>query len=130
MYLRFAIDKRDEDSGRGLGIFHAAGELRDHGQLEDWERDALWNIRDWFNQHLEKPDRFTAAKPPFYRKQSKAIAWFKDTATEHIAYIREMVTILERHGIVVNTHRAERVGYVVYEDEFQIVAEPFSDIIC
>jgi hypothetical protein len=130
MYLRFSIERRDEDSGRGLGIFHAAGELRDHGSLEEWEANSLWELRDWFNNHLDKPDRFTASKPPFYRKQSKGIAWFKDTATEHIARIREMVTILERHGITVHTFRTERVGYVVYEDEFQIVAEPFSDVIC
>lgn len=130
MYLRFAIERRDEDSGRGLGIFHAAGELRDHGVLEDWEATELGEIRDWFNEHLEKPDRFTASKPPFYRKQARAIAWFKDTAGEHIERVRQMATILERHGVVVHTYRADRVGYIVYEDEFQIVAEPFSDVIC
>ncbi len=130
MYLRFAIDKRDGDSGRGLGVFHAAAHLRDYGDVEEWEAEALWDFRDWFNSHLEKPTRFTASKPPFYRKQSKAIAWFKDTATEHIERVRQIVTILERHGVVVQTHRTARVGYVVYEDDFQILAEPFSDVIC
>jgi hypothetical protein len=130
VYLRFAVEKRDEDSGRGLGIFHAAGELRDHGALEEWEAKLLWELRDWFDLHLEKPDRFTASKPPFYRKQSKAIAWFKPNAKEHIEHVRQMVMILERHGILIHTYRTERVGYVVYEDEFQIVAEPFSDVIC
>jgi hypothetical protein len=28
--------------------------------------------------------------------------------------------------VAVRTIKAKRVGYVVYEDEFQIVAEPFS----
>jgi hypothetical protein len=27
----------------------------------------------------------------------------------------------------VRTLKAKRVGYVVYEDEYQIVAEPFAD---
>jgi hypothetical protein len=130
VYLRFAIATKDEDSGRGLGIFHAAGDLRDRGELESWEADYLSDLRGWFNQHLDKPDRFTASKPPFYRKQSKAIAWFKDTALDHIEKVREMASILERHGVNVTTFRTERVGYVVYEDEFQIVAEPFSDIPC
>jgi len=130
MYLRFAIEQRDHDSGRGLGIFHVAQYLRNSGRLEDWESDILWELYDWFNEHLEKPDRFTAAKPPFYRKQSKAISWFKDSATEHLERMRQMAAVLERHGFVVNTHIAERVGYVVYEDEFQIVAEPFADVIC
>jgi hypothetical protein len=130
MYMRFAIAKRDEDSGRGLGIFHAAGLLRDHGALEPWEANALFEIRDWFNQNLDKPDRFTTAKPPHYRKQAKAIAWFKHSALEHIARARQMAEILGRHGITVEVHQAQRVGYVVYEDEFQIVAEPFSDVRC
>jgi hypothetical protein len=130
VYLRFAVAQRDEDSGRGLGIFHAAGDLRDHGQLEDWEAHSLRELREWFDGNLEKPTRFTVSKPPFYRKQSKAIACFKDTATEHIERIRQMILILERHGIMIHIYRTERVGYVVYEDDFQIVAEPFSDVIC
>ena len=28
------------------------------------------------------------------------------------------------------TLKAKRVGYVVYEDEYQIVAEPFADTEC
>jgi hypothetical protein len=74
MYLRFAVAKKDEDSGRGLGIFQAAGELRDSDVLHPWEADVLSDLRHWFNEHLEKPTRFTASKPPYYRKQSKAIA--------------------------------------------------------
>jgi hypothetical protein len=130
VFLRFAIDERDSDSGRGLGIFHAAGRLRDEGDLEHWEREILYDTRDWFNDHLEKPTRFTASKPPYYRKQPKAIAWFKDTATDHLERIHQMIAVLERHGVIVRTYRTERVGYVVYEDQFQIVAEPLSDIQC
>jgi hypothetical protein len=37
------------------------------------------------------------------------------------------VAILEHHGISVRTLKAKRVGYIVYEDEFQIVAEHFGD---
>ncbi len=130
MYIRFAIHRKDEDSGRSLGIFHAARDLRDFGDIEPWERDLLFELRDWFNDNLEKPDRFTASKPPYYRKQPKAISWFKDTAVEHIRRARQIVDILESHGVAVDTYITERVGYVVYEDEFQIVAEAFSDLEC
>ena len=85
---------------------------------------------EWFNTHLEKPTRFTASNPPYYRKKSRAISWFKDTAHEHIGHIREMVAILENHGVSVRMLKADRVGYVVYEDDYQIVAEPFSDVQC
>ena len=38
-----------------------------------------------------------------------------------------MAAILGEHGIVVETLETERPGYVVYEDDVQVVAEPFSD---
>lgn len=56
---------------------------------------------------------------------SRGISWFKDTAHVHIANIREMASILQRHGIPVTMLKAKRIGYVVYE--YQSVAEPFSD---
>jgi hypothetical protein len=36
-----------------------------------------------------------------------------------------MVALLELHGIRTKMLRTRRVGYVVYEDEFQVCAEPF-----
>jgi hypothetical protein len=84
----------------------------------------------WFDENLERPVRFTAARTPFYRKKNRALSWFKDTAVEHLAHVRELVAILENHGIQVQTLKAKRVGYVVYEDEYQIVAEPFADTTC
>ena len=38
-----------------------------------------------------------------------------------------MISILETQGVVVEVIETQRPGYVVYEDEFQIVAEPFAD---
>jgi hypothetical protein len=126
MYLRFVTPDIDEDSQKELGVFRAAYRLRDRGELYGYEEDHLDAVRTWFNNNLEKPTRFTSSKPPFYRKQSKAISWFKDTAPEHLNQVRQLVGILKNHGIEVRMLTAERVGYVVYEDEYQIVAEPFS----
>jgi len=36
-----------------------------------------------------------------------------------------MVRILERHGIYVKMIRTDKPGYVIYEDDWQLVAEPF-----
>lgn len=87
-------------------------------------------VRWWFNQNLERPTRFTASRAPFYRKKSRALSWFKETATEHLARVQDLVAILENHGVPVRTLKAKRVGYVVYEDEYQIVAEPFAHTEC
>jgi hypothetical protein len=126
MYVRFVVAEIDEDSGKELGVFQTAWNLRDDGKLYPEEDEQLDLIRRWFNDNLEKPRRFTASKPPYYRKKRKAISWFKDSAREHIARIWSMIAILRNHGIVVRMLTTERVGYVTYEDEFQIVAEPFS----
>jgi hypothetical protein len=126
MYLRFVVGEIDEDSQRELGVFHAIYSLSRQGALSEHEEQQHDAIRKWFNANLEKPTRFTASKPPYYRKKSKAISWFKDTAAEHIARVRSLVTILQNHGVSVRMLKTDRVGYVVYEDEYQIVAEPFS----
>ena len=127
MYLRFVVAKIHEDSERELGVFHAVGNLREKEKLNPYEEEQHDSIVQWFAEHLEKPTRFTASKPPFYRKKNMAISWFKDTAHEHLARVRELVVILEHHGVSVRMLKASRVGYIVYEDEFQIVAQPFSD---
>jgi hypothetical protein len=108
-------------------VFHAVLNLREAGKLQSYEEEQHDLIRQWFNENSEKPTRFTASKPPFYREQSKAISWFKDSAQNHLAHIRDLVAILQHHGVSVRMLKTERVGYVVYEDEYQIVAEPFMD---
>jgi hypothetical protein len=127
MYLRFVVTDIDEESGRELGVFHAVRNLRDEEKLHTHEEEQHDSIVQRFNEHLRKPTRFRASKPPFYRKKSRAISWFKDTAHEHLARVRELVLILEHHDIPVRMQKADRVGYIVYEDEFQIVAQPFAD---
>ena len=88
MYLRFVVADIDEDSERALGVFHAVRYLRDAGRLYPYEEDQHDIVRWWFDENLEKPTRFTASKPPFYRKKNKAISWFKHTALEHLATFR------------------------------------------
>jgi hypothetical protein len=130
MYLRFVVADIDEDSERALGVFDAVWNLRDAGRLYAHEEEQRDSTRWWFHENLEKPTRFTASKRPFHRKKSKAISWFKDRASEHLARVRELVAILENHGVPVRMLKAQRVGYVVYEDECQVVAQPFADMTC
>lgn len=125
-YLRFVVPDMDEDSQMELGVFQAMANLRKTGRLNPNEEEEDDRIGEWFDRNLRKPTRFTASKPPYYRKRSKAISWFKDSAHEHIARVRALVAILQRHGVAVRMLRTERVGYVVYEDEYQIAAEPFA----
>ena len=127
MYLRFVVHDLDENTGKELGVFQAVGRLRESGELRDYEEEHHDLVLQWFNENLEKAARFTASSPPFYRKQDRTISWFKDSAAKHLAQVRELVVILRKHGVVVETLTTDRVGYVVYEDDIQIVAEPASD---
>ena len=127
MFLRFVTAELHDESHQELGIFHAAGKLRDSGSLSPSEETLLQEIRDWFNINLEKPNRFTSSKPPYYRKRQNGISWLKDSAGKHIAKMQEMVALLKHHDVPVRMIKTKRPGYVVYEDEFQIVAVPFAD---
>lgn len=127
MFLRFVTSEVHQESHEELGVFQAAFRLRNNGALSEKEEAAFEEIREWFNRNLKRPARFTSTKPPFYRKRQNGISWFKDSAQEHINKIREMAALLERHDVAVQMIKSTRPGYIVYEDDFQIVAAPFAD---
>jgi hypothetical protein len=130
MYLRFVVTHIDEDSERMVGVFHAVWDLRVRGLLYPDEEDQHDALRHWFSWWLRRPTRFTVAKPPYWRKKNKAICWFRDSAETHIWQIWGMVAILQDHGVPVHMLKAKRVGYVVYEDEYQVAAVPFAETRC
>jgi len=127
MFVRFVTTELHRESHQELGVFQAAGKLRNSGSLSKAEEELLQEIRDWFSWNLHKPKRFTSAKPPYCRKRQNGISWFKDSAREHIGKMREMVALLKHHDVPVHMIKTARPGYVVYEDKFQIVAVPFAD---
>ncbi|MEO6395705.1 MAG: hypothetical protein ABIO40_07310 [Devosia sp.] len=124
-FVRFVTARLDEDSGRRTGPFIAMGRLKRGAHLSKAELDYWDEVRGWFDKNLKEPDRLSRSLHP--RAQNKAIAWFKDTATEHIGRMHEIVELLREHGIEVDLLRTERPGFIVYEDQFQIAAEPFAD---
>jgi hypothetical protein len=127
MYIRFVVTEIHPKSEKRVGLLHAARWLSDESRLSEEEEETLHEVFGWLSDNLNKPTRFSTAKPP-YIKQERAISWFKDSATEHIRQIRRMAAIVENHGMTVQMLKTKRVGYVVYEDDYQIVAEPFSDV--
>ena len=125
MFVRFVIEDIDSNSGRRRGLFQAAKALRESGVLSDPDHEELEAIRSWFNEHLERPERLAVSPRPHAKAQ--AISWFRDTATTHIAKMREFQDVLERYGLAVQMIKAERLGYILYEDQHQVAAYPFSD---
>jgi hypothetical protein len=118
-YVRFVVADKDEDRNVQQGIFQAAARALEWHTVTDTDADELNELRAWFNENLEKPSSFGRGK------LSLGVCWFKTDCVEHISRIYEMVRVLERNGISVKKIKTDKPGYVVYEDESQLVAEPF-----
>jgi len=127
-FVRFVISDIHPGSGVKNGLFDLVYTLRDSDDVLEEHRQLLADHLAWFAKGLPKPRRFNrTSSKGYYRRATKGIAWFRDTATEHIARMHEMKRIAEVYGHIVDVIVEERVGYLVYEDEAQVVAEPFAD---
>lgn len=88
----------------------------------------MTELSHWFGENLAKPDRFNRSKSKgFYRRTTRGIAWFRDSATECLSRMHRIRGVLEKYGHPVTVLTETRVGYLVYEDTNQVIAEPFSD---
>ncbi len=125
MLIRFITTEIHDCSRVAAGIFVAAYELRDSGRLPFYDQEALTEALRWFEFYLKRPYRFSRTMRP---RQPVAISWFKSTATDHISKIWEMVAILENNDVTVRLIKTITPGYIVYEDEHQIVAEPYAEM--
>ena len=125
MYIRFVIHQNDDGSGRRQGLFQAISDLEPADALLPHEQDTWDTVYGWFRKNLRKPRSFSRSTRPGAKKV--ALSWFKDSATEHVAQMYVLVQVLEAHDIAVDVIRTDRPRYVVYEDKFQVAAEPFSE---
>ncbi len=125
MYIRFCTTRKVCNASYNEGVFQAAFYLINNDLLFDYEEKAISNIIEWFNDNLEAPDWFSRSKKP--HAHPHAVSWFKCSATEHIKRMRELCCLLEVKGIEVTSYKSTRVGYLVYEDDYQVAAEPFAD---
>lgn len=127
-FVRFIVAERDPGTGLELGVFQVAYALRDRPDIPEIDGATLRDTLAWFGKHLAEPARFNRTRSKGYeRRKTRGIAWFRDSATEHIARVQQLGIVLEAHGYHVSMLREERLGYVVYEDEHQVIAEPFAD---
>ena len=119
MYLRFATRLIDEDSHKQKGVFVAAYELLDSGDLsrDEWQR--VKEILNWFEKHVPAP--------PKHFNRSRAIFWFKSEAKEGLHQIWDLIAILRQHGHFVEVLKCRRLANVCYRDDLQVAAYP-SDL--
>lgn len=116
--VRFITPLTDSDSRVKEGLFVAAYRLRDQGDIAKYEREELRSHLQWFSGNLPVPTVLAE------RGNEGAISWFKSQSKECISRVWSVVHILKENGIVITKITTDNPGYVIYEDDFQIVAWP------
>ena len=102
--------------------------MRDSDHVLHALRLTLEQNLAWFRVNLPIPGRFNrTSSKGHYRRNAKGISWFRDTAHEHISKMHEISHIANQYGYAVSLVREDRIGYIAYEDDYQVVAEPFAD---
>ncbi|MEM8875479.1 MAG: hypothetical protein AAGD32_14625 [Planctomycetota bacterium] len=124
-FIRFVVDELDEDSGRRLGVFQAASDVLDRVDVSEEVSVPLCQHLRWLNRHLEPPTKFSDSKKK--HAANRAIGWFRPTASEHIARMREICRILNEFGLATQVILSDKPGKVVYEDEHQIATIPYRE---
>jgi hypothetical protein len=123
-FIRFVISHRHLEAGAYDGTFRLAYRLRGSSVATPADRSALTEALNWFEGNLGTPaHRRRTASRGISCRHTRGISWFKDTAVDHLARMQEIRRVLERYGHQVQMLTEARVGEVVYEDEYQVVAE-------
>jgi len=125
MFLRFVSAEVDEDSHVSMGLFGAAGKLLDDVVLYQYEYETLMECIDWFECYLRDPFYYRLEPA---RLAYRSIFWFRATAHEHLRRAWEIVTILEERDVFMRMIKTEMPGYIIYEDNEQVLAYPYADI--
>ena len=125
MFIRFASLRVNRDSGRELGIFHTAYALRESGRLDDDEIAQLNALLEVFNNELDVPGCYGDTSVRWQRRY-RAICWFKTQSREFISQMWTVAKFMKCHGVQMKLLRTTLPGRVLYEDEHQVAAVPFS----
>ncbi len=121
MFVRFVVGTDAENFAWLNGIFTEAKFLSRREELFKYELDQLNSTFDWFNDHLPCPPFLSKLETGEWTRE--AVAWYRAEATHHIRRMWDIAAILRENGINVRLVTSEKPGKLVYEDEFQIVAE-------
>jgi len=116
------------ESQAPIGVIGAAYELLRQDTVSHELRSELAHWIEWFEANLPVPDRFNRTKSKgWYRRETRGISWLRTSAADHLSAMANLAECVSKCGHATAEVRSERVGYLVYEDEIQVIAEPFRD---
>ena len=118
-FIRFIVRTDHPSRTRCTGVVASLRILGEAGRLPDYQVEHSHELFERLNEGLPCP--------PFEESKwsSECVSWFKDTepAQEWISIFRDLIAILEDSDIQIGTLTTDRPGMIVYEDEFQVVAQ-------
>ncbi len=121
-YVRFQGLELNCGTSNKRGIFQLAYELKHASSTAHYDDQQLRKNLTWLETHLQVPS--VLEKGTHYR----AICWFKDAAHEPLKRIWAIKFLLQEYGRTVDLIATRKPGYILYEDGWQIVAQPFRDV--
>jgi hypothetical protein len=125
MFVRFDSGEIDYDSHVPAGLFCVAFDLIDDGKLSDHDYEELADLMRWFRLHLNGPFEHRLRKP---WRARRSICWFKSGAHEHVKRAWRLANVLKRNDVSVRMIKSQTVGYIIYEDSAQVLAQPSADV--
>lgn len=127
IYLRFVTFEVDGRTESAKGLFSAAYDLLRTETIQEYESAEIKRMLVWFEKNLPTPTKFSRKKNVSQR-ETKGLSWIKSSATELVSNLYALKEIVERHGIHCEVLKTKTPGYIVYEDDLQVVAEPFRKL--
>jgi len=143
VYVRFVTHQKHWRSGERTGLFQAIDLVLGAEEPPDHLRPAILELARWFELNLKSPFRteeqiarsriwwrlHQAERKPDTKivPENRSLSWVKISATEHVGKLFHLKALLEQAGWIVSELRTTRPGQVLYEDEHQVVAIPYSD---
>lgn len=124
IYLRFIAIEKDERTESNKGLFTIAYSLSRDVTIPDYEQEVIKTLLVWFETNLRRPAKFSRKKN-VGNTATKGLSWIKSSSKEVVRKLYELKSAVEHHHIHCKIIKSERPGYIVYEDEHQVVAEPF-----
>lgn len=118
-YTRFVVCEKMQDPYYATGIIVMTQLNIKKFAIKD--KKDIKELFLWFNENIPHP--------PFKKMlESKkwtpdAVAWFKSNQKTSIKKMQELTKILEKYYYKIQIMTSNNPGKIVYEDEYQVVAE-------
>ncbi|MBC7804640.1 MAG: hypothetical protein H7145_00625 [Akkermansiaceae bacterium] len=116
MYIRFVVNRIDGNSHQPQGVFTAAYDLLESGDMSPDEHVYLSELLTWFADNLRIPNRANIT--------DRATFWYFASARLFIGRMWELANPLKTHDIFVSTQTCETLGCCIYGDAHQVAAYP------